>query len=192
MQEADIAAREILCRYIQVTNAPQTLTWWFNSKKKNVSFGIYFKPAGAITTPKIATDSANPEDSSVGDSYSKSTNSPRNSRKLSRAVTAPSTPADATLAQGLFIQSPVAHKPEKSSVSRLSFSWKRRSLDDPANSMTENNGRQIAEDTFIVTEFGKEGLVELMPINHYESSKSTIRGEMDVTEPGLCILVFGI
>src|SRR6185295_13217482 len=48
MQEVEVAPRDVYIRYVNVQKG-KTILWWFSTKKKNISFGLYQKKGSAVS-----------------------------------------------------------------------------------------------------------------------------------------------
>ncbi|KAG5462073.1 MAG: hypothetical protein BJ554DRAFT_5636 [Olpidium bornovanus] len=69
MQEVEISPRDLLQHYVAVPPDQQgkTLVWWFSTKRKNISFGLYFKngklPTAATSSNVFISAGSSPTDS---------------------------------------------------------------------------------------------------------------------------------
>src|SRR5439155_24483737 len=56
MQEVEIAPRDVYIYHIHVPK-DKTISWWFSTKKKNISFGLYLRipPAPSTTSTPVET-----------------------------------------------------------------------------------------------------------------------------------------
>src|SRR6266498_3920900 len=52
MQEVEVAPRDVFIHYINVKKG-QTILWWFSTKKKNISFGLYQRKGPAVSARKV-------------------------------------------------------------------------------------------------------------------------------------------
>jgi hypothetical protein len=156
MFEIEIAARDLFCHYITVDSADKALVWWFNTKRKNISFGLYFKKETAISVREVA---ASPDVRSKG--------------------LPPLPPVDEDDTR----PPPSSHGEANVSVTTIASyasSGQNTSVISMGQSSRIYSGKLTDND-----------LVEVMPIQHYESSKMTIKGQYNVERPGTYALVFG-
>src|SRR6266540_3707948 len=52
MQEVEVAPRDVFIHYVNVSQG-KTILWWFSTKKKNISFGLYQRKGPAVSARKV-------------------------------------------------------------------------------------------------------------------------------------------
>lgn len=244
MQEVEVPAKGFLRYTYTIESVPCTLVWWFNTRRKNISFGLFrtnsIIPVGNVRTSSELPDSTSLHSSSTspteaktatvvpGQSYQEippplppkpdSSSSPTNTTSSSSfpsrlkktsirparsdsltdetPPTAPLTISTTKKAKGItnvknavstsltirklsvgeLLSKPSSQAVQQNHVLRLVGSSRNtlRSVED-----LEGKPDVVPE------------LITLMPIQHYESAKLTIRGSIKVTEPGTFVFIFG-
>jgi hypothetical protein len=218
MQEIEVPARDVFQHYVHVDQADKTLVWWFSTKRKNISFGLFFrKPSSApaqlksnslapsITPPASSSQSGRAEsihssrhqNSSGSSGTTTGNNSSQQYFKDSTLSTSPvksshisnyassrasvdslSDEEDGGLAEGL------GTNQQNPSQSSLPSSSQPPSSQPPSSQPSSRRKKTVAK-------FKDPDLIEILPIQHYDSGSGTIRGEYTVKEPGSYVVVFG-
>src|SRR5947207_3298318 len=57
MQEVEVAPRDVFIHYVNVQKG-KTILWWFSTKKKNISFGLYQRKGPAVSAKNVFTAAA--------------------------------------------------------------------------------------------------------------------------------------
>lgn len=198
MQEIEVAPRDVFTHYINVKKG-QTILWWFSTKKKNISFGLYQRKGPAVSARNVfiaasTTNSATEVLTPLESGHL----SPVSARQIN-------TPALSTTKSRTSLHS-VA-----SGVSRTSIDT--NDTDDNEEASGENNtesgatlndstSAQSLQPTSPVFNRGRKksvsaqiikdpDLKEILPIEHYNSASTTIKGSYLVQEEGTYCLCFG-
>ncbi|KAF9925260.1 Oxysterol-binding protein- protein 3 [Linnemannia zychae] len=234
MQEIEVPPRDVFQHYVHVDQPGKTLVWWFSTKKKNISFGLYFRknascPAQLKSTsiaPSITT-AAPPHSTSIASASNGLQQHHQNQQHRAH----PSRPESLTSKR-------TAHSKGPSSGSAvLSSSYNNANGNSSSShisntrageyspSKTSANSSGSDEDLYDPPQtngsYGLKGyqhspsqaslpsttqpslrkkktvaklrdpeLVELIPIQHYESGAGPVHGEYTVQEEGSYVLVF--
>ncbi|KAG0037630.1 Oxysterol-binding protein- protein 3 [Podila clonocystis] len=200
MQEIEVPPRDVFQHYVHVDKPGKTLVWWFSTKKKNISFGLYFRKS-ASCPPQLKSNTQAP---------SITTASPPSSHLHSKAesITSRRTANRShSSTNGHHSQSTssggnqLASSPTKSSHLSVYASSRGSSSEDdspedglghlqnPSQSSLPSTQPSLRKKK-TVAKFKDPELIEILPIQHYESSAGPVRGEYHVKEEGSYVLVF--
>jgi hypothetical protein len=193
MQEVEVAPRDVFIHYVNVKKG-KTILWWFSTKKKNISFGLYQRKGPAVSAKNVFIAAA-------------TTNS----------VTEARTPLDVGRQNNIpptlsATKSRTSLHSVASGISRTSIDT--NDTDDNEETLEENNvesgaaadsnstsihslqpaspvfnrGRKKSVSAQIIKD---PDLKEILPIEHYNSASTTIKGSYQVQEEGTYCLCFG-
>ncbi|KAF9978349.1 hypothetical protein BGZ73_002732 [Actinomortierella ambigua] len=217
MQEIEVPPRDVFQHYVHVDQPGKTLVWWFSTKKKNISFGLYYRKSAACpdqlksTTLAPSILSASPPSSIISGTAARSESSHggphASSSSASSGASTPAHPSNGTVPTShLLSASPTIKSSRASNYSRASIDTEDEDDEDgeyhhikSASSSSYGQG-QVQQPQELrgnprrrrktVAKITDPDLVEIMPIQHYDSATSTIRGEFTVEHAGSYILVF--
>jgi hypothetical protein len=203
MQEIEVAPRDVFTHYINVKKG-QTILWWFSTKKKNISFGLYQRKGPAVSARNvfIAASTTNTTNSAT------EVLTPLESGHLSpSSIRQNNTPALSATKSRTSLHS-VASGVSRTSIdtndtddkddneetsgdntelgSTLNDSTSAQSLQP--TSPVFNRGRKKSVSAQIIKD---PDLKEILPIEHYNSASTTIKGSYLVQEEGTYCLCFG-
>ncbi|KAL1923014.1 uncharacterized protein VTP21DRAFT_9390 [Calcarisporiella thermophila] len=139
MQEVEVQPRDIFQHFIRVDRKGQTLLWWFSTKNKNISFGLYKRAIPGELTNLLSISTSSPGLSSSSSVYSRDSGDGE-----SPEPPIPSTPGS------------LGRKKMSSASYKLA----------------------------------QAELIEVIPIQHYDSFSNTIKGQYTVKEEGTYVLCF--
>jgi hypothetical protein len=182
MQEIEVPPRDSFKYYVQVEGAPKTIMWNFSTKRKNISFGLYYQfeehgsngntsqglssstsspHNGATASPKVEGHVRNTSDNS-----SKSVGSPPASRRRLK------------FGHSEKSSSPTDHNADSNS-----------SPEGPSSAVSSKSNAFSVKGRSLLNRDGY--LEEVVPVRRYESCKATIKGQKTVTKNGVYVLLFG-
>ncbi|KAJ1972762.1 Oxysterol-binding protein 3, partial [Dimargaris verticillata] len=191
MQEIIVPPKDMHLHYVQVTQPDQKILWWFSTKRKNISFGLYYKrDSRPVSTGLIVSDSTRSLPPSRRASVMPHTTH-QSTRSLLPVQTAGPTGADTASIHagggdtaesgpesGTSPTSPTGSKPLPNLASGFtshSSPARRRKGRLPS---TANRAAQVLD------------LAVVVPIEHYDSSKAIVKGQYFVAETGTYVLCF--
>ncbi|KAK3832622.1 MAG: hypothetical protein JOS17DRAFT_742269 [Linnemannia elongata] len=211
MQEIEVPARDVFQHYVHVDQSDKTLVWWFSTKKKNISFGLFFRKSSSVPA-QLKSNTLAPSITSVTPPAINRPESIHSSRHT-HGPSSSSSSGNNNNPQQYFKDSALSTSPTKSShISNYASS--RASVDslsddedhhhglglaeglgtnqqNPSQSSLPSNSQPSARRKKTVAKFKDPDLIEILPIQHYDSSSGTIRGEYTVKEAGSYVIVFG-
>lgn len=234
--------RDVFQHYVHVDQPGKTLVWWFSTKKKNISFGLYFRKNAACPpqlkstsiAPSITTTTPPPSSSSTTSAGGQQ-HQYQQQQQQQRAH--PSRPESLTSKKTAHSKGPSAgsgilsssqksihnivngngNNSNNNSNSHISNS--RAGQYSPSKTSANSSGSD--EDLYeagtgprghqhspsqaslpsttqpslrkkkTVAKLKDPELIELIPIQHYESGAGPVHGEYTVQEEGSYVLVFG-
>ncbi|KAF9124583.1 hypothetical protein BGW39_008097 [Mortierella sp. 14UC] len=218
MQEIEVPARDVFQHYVHVDQADKTLVWWFSTKKKNISFGLFFRKSSSVPA-QLKSNTLAPSITSVTPPATSSPSGRPESIHSSRHGQGPSSSGSSSTTgnnnpQQYFKDSTLSTSPVKSSHISI-YASSRASVDslsddedgehrhhggmaeglgtnqqNPSQSSLPSNSQPSTRRKKTVAKFKDPDLIEILPIQHYDSSSGTIRGEHTVKEPGSYVVVF--
>jgi len=195
MQEIEVPPRDVFQHYVHVDQPNKALVWWFSTKRKNISFGLFFRRSSSCP-PLLRSNTQAPSITSL------TIPSPpvRTESSSSRSFTqSPQTQAQGS-PYGLLSSSPT--KSSKTS----NYASSRASIDtlsddeDQASELVDGQSihhsqtsstQPSARRKKTVAKFKDPDLIEILPIQHYNSAAGPVRGEYLAKEEGSYVLVFG-
>lgn len=210
MQEIEVPARDVFQHYVHVDQSDKTLVWWFSTKKKNISFGLFFRKSSSVPA-QLKSNTLAPSITSVTPPAINRPESIHSSRHT-HGPSSSSSSGNNNNPQQYFKDSALSTSPTKSShISNYASS--RASVDslsddedhhhglglaeglgtnqqNPSQSSLPSNSQPSARRKKTVAKFKDPDLIEILPIQHYDSSSGTIRGEYTVKEAGSYVIVF--
>ncbi|KAG0207709.1 Oxysterol-binding protein- protein 7 [Mortierella sp. GBA30] len=211
MQEIEVPPRDVFQHYVHVDQPGKTLVWWFSTKKKNISFGLYFRKSASCppqlksTTqaPSIINSVSPPSSTGHQRNHSQSpSQSQANSHSRTRSHQSTATTNTINTNSSNNGLSPPLLPPHTSS-SRRSSTETSGSEDEYQSSMTLGTAMQNPSQSSLpsttqpslrkkktVAKLRDPELVEILPIQHYESATGPVHGEYTVKEEGSYVLVF--
>ena len=245
MQEIEVPPRDVFQHYVHVDQPGKTLVWWFSTKKKNISFGLYFRKNAACPpqlkstsiAPSITTTTPPPSSSATTSAGGLQHQYQQQQQQQRTHPSRPESPASKKTAhsKGPSTGSGILSSSQKSihnimngsdnnnnnhnnsSSSRISNNGSGQYLP----SKTSPNSSGSDEDLYeagtglrghqhsssqaslpsttqpslrkkkTVAKLKDPELIELIPIQHYESGAGPVHGEYTVQEEGSYVLVFG-
>ncbi|KAI7820142.1 Oxysterol-binding protein-domain-containing protein [Gamsiella multidivaricata] len=205
MQEIEVPPRDVFQHYVHVDQPDKTLVWWFSTKKKNISFGLFFRKSAACP-PQLKSNTLAPSITSV--------TPPAKAESIhSRHTLSHSQHSQGNSQGGNYSQyskdGVLSSSPTKSSHAS-NYASSRASIDtsddedqsaeladglgtnqqNPSQSSLPTGSQPSSRRKKTVAKFKDPDLIEILPIQHYESGSGTIRGEFTVKEEGSYVLVF--
>ncbi|KAF9103199.1 hypothetical protein BGX29_003664 [Mortierella sp. GBA35] len=213
MQEIEIPARDVFQHYVHVDQPDKTLVWWFSTKKKNISFGLFFRKSSSVPA-QLKSNTIAPSITSVtpppAAARPESIHSSRHTQNPSSSSS--TSTGNNNSSQQYFKDSVLSTSPTKSSHAS-NYASSRASVDslsddedhpqgggladglgtnqqNPSQSSLPPNSQPSARRKKTVAKFKDPDLIEILPIQHYDSSSGTIRGEYTVKEEGSYVIVF--
>ncbi|KAG0059564.1 hypothetical protein BGZ89_000298 [Linnemannia elongata] len=233
MQEIEVPPRDVFQHYVHVDQPGKTLVWWFSTKKKNISFGLYFRK-NAACPPQLKSTSIAPSITTTTPPPSSSSTTPAGGlqhqyQQQQRAH--PSRPESLTSKKGAHSKGPSTGSGILSSSPKSIHNI----VNDSGNSSNDNSNSRAgqyspsktsanssgSDEDLYETGTGLRGhqhspsqaslpsttqpslrkkktvaklkdpeLIELIPIQHYESGAGPVHGEYTVQEEGSYVLVF--
>ncbi|KAF8939484.1 hypothetical protein BGZ47_008152 [Haplosporangium gracile] len=241
MQEIEVPPRDVFQHYVHVDQPGKTLVWWFSTKKKNISFGLYFRknascppqlkstsivPSITTTTPPPAsssTTSAGGLQHQYQQQQQQQRAHPSRPESLASKKTAhskgPSNGSGIRSSSQKSIHDNIMNGSDNNSNSSNShISNTRAGQYSPSKTSANSSGSD--EDLYeagsglkghqhspsqaspptttqpsprkkkTVAKLKDPELIELIPIQHYESGAGPVHGEYTVQEEGSYVLVF--
>ncbi|KAG0326083.1 hypothetical protein BGZ99_010137 [Dissophora globulifera] len=190
MQEIEVPPRDVFQHYVHVDQSDKTLVWWFSTKKKNISFGLFFRKSSPpqlksnTLAPSITsvTPPARPESISSKRALSYSQHSQTGSQNGALSTSPTKSIHASNYASSRASIDTNSDDEDQDGVSV--------NLDNPSQSSLPAGSQPSARRKKTVAKFKDPELIEIMPIQHYDSSTGTIRGEYTVKEEGSYVLVF--
>lgn len=200
MQEIEVPPRDVFQHYVHVDKPGKTLVWWFSTKKKNISFGLYFRKS-ASCPPQLKSNTQAPSITTASPPSSRLPNaeSITSRRTANRSHSSTNGQPQSTSSGG----NQLASSPTKSSHLSVYASSRGSSSEDdspedglghlqnPSQSSLPSTTQPSLRKKKTVAKFKDPELIEILPIQHYESSAGPVRGEYHVKEEGSYVLVFG-
>ncbi|KAF8974084.1 hypothetical protein BGZ46_009792 [Entomortierella lignicola] len=185
MQEIEVPPRDVFQHYVHVDQADKTLVWWFSTKRKNISFGLFFRKSAP---PLLKSNTFAPSITSVAKpesihSRSNISHSQGSSGQYSKDGVLSSSPPKSSHASN--------YASSRASIDSSDDEDQANDLGDAhsVNAQTQSS-RPSARKKKTVAKFKDPELIEILPIRHYDSSAGTIRGEHVIKEAGCYVLVF--
>jgi hypothetical protein len=189
MQEVEVAPRDVFIHYINARKG-KTILWWFSTKKKNISFGLYQRKGPAVSAKKAFIAAAKKN-------LTTEVRTPQEGGHLSPSLSA--------------TKSRTSLQSVASGVSRTSIDTDTNDTNDTDDNEEENNAELGAKDSAsthslqptspafnrgrkksVSAQIIKDpDLKEILPIEHYNSAYTTIKGSYQVQEDGTYCLCFG-
>lgn len=164
MEEIEILPRDVYLHTVNVTQAPCIIQWWFATKRKNIDFGLFQRQPQQHLGSGAASDSASLTGSIGPNSSARSTVGSAYGKRAQHQANTSSTGLTKAQSEGEV-----------------------RSAAIPRSQAAELAARQRSLGYFRLQD---RNVIELMPIKHYESSKSTIKGFWNAAETGTYVLYF--
>ncbi|KAF8924666.1 Oxysterol-binding protein-domain-containing protein [Dissophora ornata] len=196
MQEIEVPPRDVFQHYVHVDQPDTTLTWSFSTKKKNISFGLFYRKFDTCP-PLLKSNTLAPSIISV-------TPSATRPESVSSRHTFSHSQDGGSSSHGQYTNGILSTSPPKSSHAS-NYASSRASNDtasddeDHAGDLADGQStksspppgsRPSARRKKTVAKFKDPDLIEIMPIQHYNSGSGTIRGEYTVKKEGSYVLVF--
>ncbi|KAJ1968953.1 Oxysterol-binding protein 3 [Dispira parvispora] len=181
MQEIEIPPKDLHFHYVRIDIVNQKILWWFSTKRKNVSFGLFYKQTpeplpGGVIVAETAEGLPVSRRQSMMHAQKHATNAL--TERLGSGTETSQSSAGSHLTTGTVS---LKSAPEAFHQEGLGH----------GNAATLPSRRQKARASSTAYAAAKLlGLVEVLPIEHYESSKATIRGEYIAPKPGTYVLCF--
>jgi len=231
MQEIEVPPRAVFQHYVHVDQPGKTLVWWFSTKKKNISFGLYFRknsscplqlkstsiaPSITTTAPPTSTSPAcvaqhQPQQQQLRNQPSRPDSLASKKTAHSKGPSGGSTILSSSQksihnnnnSSTHISDSKVGqHSPSKTSANS---SGSDEDLQEPQAAYGLKGHQQSPSQASLpsttqpslrkkktVAKLKDPELVELIPIQHYESGSGPVHGEYTVQEAGSYVLVFGM
>ncbi|KAG0043199.1 Oxysterol-binding protein- protein 3 [Gryganskiella cystojenkinii] len=210
MQEIEVPARDVFQHYVHV-DQPQNkaLVWWFSTKKKNISFGLYFRKSSAVPSQLKSSAQAPSLFSTTG---SNSIPAPSPSGKPDSIASSRHNHSSPQTITGVDVLSTSPTKSSRASnyaSSRASIDTASEDEDDDhhassdlasalgtnqhnpsQSSLPATTSQPSSRKKKTVAKFKDPDLIEILPIQHYDSASATIRGEYTIKDEGSYVLVF--
>ncbi|KAF9112766.1 Oxysterol-binding protein- protein 3 [Mortierella sp. AM989] len=189
MQEIEVPPRDVFQHYVHVDQADKTLVWWFSTKKKNISFGLFFRRS---SPPILKSNTLAPSITSA--SPPSRTESVHSRSNISHSQGGSS--GGQYSKEGILSSSPTKSSHASNYASTIDSSDdedQTSELGDGASidqQNTNQSSRPSNRKKKTVAKFKDPDLIEILPIQHYSSGSVTIRGEHVVKEAGSYVLVF--
>ncbi|KAF9974873.1 hypothetical protein BGZ73_001648 [Actinomortierella ambigua] len=239
MQEIEVPPRDVFQHLVHVDQLGKTLVWWFSTKKKNISFGLYYRqssspdqslpPTQALpsivnsktTTSATAAVTSSVNSTTIGytDGVSKATSTVSGTTTPRRASLQPASSPNRSVRENSTHTSsrnslattnsddeddlPPSSQPQQQQLQgddeehddqMLSVSSTGHQHQQPrrgsAHTLAGVASQPSSRKKKTVAKFKDPDLVEILPIQHYDSGLGTIRGEHTVDKVGTYVLVF--
>ncbi|KAF9089488.1 hypothetical protein BGX23_006643 [Mortierella sp. AD031] len=222
MQEIEVPPRDVFQHYVHVDQPGKTLVWWFSTKKKNISFGLYFRKNSScppqLKSTSIAPSITPPPPSSSSTSSTSATHQqqqrihPSRPESLTSKTTAHSKGPSA--GSGILPSSQKStrnhnnnssnsigqYSPSKTSANSSgsdedlqepqAVSGLRGHQQSPSQASLPSTTQPSPRKKKTVAKLKDPELIEIIPIQHYESGAGPVHGEFTVQEGGSYVLVF--
>ncbi|KAF9165251.1 hypothetical protein BGX20_000669 [Mortierella sp. AD010] len=181
MQEIEVPPRDVFQHYVHVDQPDKTLVWWFSTKRKNISFGLFFR--------KSAPNQL--RSNTLAPSLSNAIPDPIHSRSNNTSHSQGASNGGQYARDGILSSSPTKSSHYASSKASAYSSDE----DDHSDGLSINQPNQAhssrpSRRKKTVAKFKDPDLIEILPIQHYNSSAGTIRGKHVIKEQGTYVLVF--
>ncbi|KAG0253697.1 hypothetical protein BG011_006225, partial [Mortierella polycephala] len=202
MQEIEVPPRDVFQHYVHVDQPHKTLVWSFSTKKKNISFGLFFRKSAACP-PQLKSNTLAPSISSAAPTGK--AESVHSRRRSSRSQGRSSSGGAQYAKDGVLSTSPTKssrasnYASSRASIDSTSDDEDQgseladglgTSLHNPSQSSLPSNTQPSSRRKKTVAKFKDPELIEILPIQHYDSGAGTIRGEYHIKEEGSYVLVF--
>ncbi|KAF9352866.1 hypothetical protein BGX34_011922, partial [Mortierella sp. NVP85] len=182
MQEIEVPPRDVFQHYVLVDQPDKTLVWSYSTRKKNISFGLFKLKTDACPpqrsntlAPSITSVSASTKPESIS-SQRRPSHTPGGSGQFARDGVLSTSPTKSTYASSRASIDTSDDEDEDSGKQRN------------ASQSSHSTGSRPARRKKTVAKI--KDLIEILPIEHFNSSAGTIRGEYTVKEQGTYVLVF--
>ncbi|KAG0224911.1 hypothetical protein BGW41_004914 [Actinomortierella wolfii] len=225
MQEIEVPPRDVFQHYVHVDQPGKTLVWWFSTKKKNISFGLYYRKAASCPDQLKSTARApsilnsSPPSSTISSAVGRPDSGQGQHAPSSSTSSGASSPGhhhpphhSTSNGQAHLLSSSPVQSSRASNYSHASIDTDDEDDEDGedgthaslhskgASSSSHGGQAQVQQPQELrghprrrrktVAKFTDPDLLEIMPIQHYDSAAGTIRGEFTVEHEGTYILVF--
>ncbi|KAG0170426.1 hypothetical protein DFQ28_002139 [Apophysomyces sp. BC1034] len=200
MPEIRIQPRDVYEHYVYVKRPGTTLQWIFSTKKKNISFGLFFRagPPMAVSTASSPVFRFPPDDTAVlaSSGASKLVKQRKASLPLiSTQRNSSSCAEDGEDEDHPFIPaqiSPISVNFSENAVEGLDV--RRSSMYIPSSlsshiSLTDSAGARRRKSMASINLIDKD-FVEIIPVGHVNSSSQSVSGSYTTEEPGNYVLIF--
>ncbi|KAF9437806.1 hypothetical protein BGZ76_011048 [Entomortierella beljakovae] len=178
MQEIEVPPRDVFQHYVHVDQADKTLVWWFSTKKKNISFGLFFRKSSPA---QLRSNTLAPSISSGSPTSGKAESIHSNAHGITGNVLSTSPVKSSHISNYASSKASIESSDEEDASE----------MGDGASINQQGGSTQpSARRKKTVAKFKDPDLIEIIPIQHYHSSSGTIRGEYTVKEEGTYVLVF--
>ncbi|KAG0349235.1 hypothetical protein BG004_000459 [Podila humilis] len=205
MQEIEVPPRDVFQHYVHVDQPNKALVWWFSTKRKNISFGLFFRKSSSCP-PQLKSNTQAPSITSVTPSIPVRTDS--SGASVSKH---PSSHSPQSQSHGSpYGTTVLSSSPTKSGKALSNYASSRASIDtlsddeDQASEMADNQSisqrsqsqgsgqttQPSSRRKKTVAKFKDPDLIEILPIQHYNSAAGPVRGEYVAKEEGSYVLVF--
>ncbi|CAG8777328.1 2534_t:CDS:1, partial [Cetraspora pellucida] len=174
--EVEILPRDVFIHYLNVPKG-KVILWWFSTKKKNISFGLFQRKNNIVASGNVFIAAPNtPEPYQDGN------------------VTGQISPAKVSISE----HKPLAKSLAPSLKSRNSLDTCQTEENDDINEDDVNptlnnqqNDRVRGRKKSVSAQIAKDpSLKEILPVEHYNSATTTIKGRYKAAEEGTYCLCF--
>ncbi|RIB00397.1 hypothetical protein C2G38_2234426 [Gigaspora rosea] len=176
MQEVEIPPRDVFIHYLNVPKG-KVILWWFSTKKKNISFGLFQRKDHIVTSRNvfIATPNAAEtyQDINLTGQLSPAKSQNSEHRQSSSRSLAPSVKSRHSL--------DTCQTEENDDINEDDANSTLNSQSNYARGRKKSVSAQIAKDP---------SLKEILPVEHYNSATTTIKGSYKAIEEGTYCLCF--
>ncbi|KAF9277144.1 hypothetical protein BGZ68_009512 [Mortierella alpina] len=202
MQEIEVPARDAFQHYVHVDQPGKTLVWWFSTKKKNISFGLYFRKSASCpaqlrsTTQAPSISTITPPASGHQRTHSHSPSQPpptSNSHIRSRSNQSGQHKPTSSHSKGSSTTAPPSSQRSSADTSASEDEQQAHlgtSQQNPSQSSLPATTQPSLRKKKTVAKLRDPDLIEILPIQHYESGAGPVHGEYTVKEEGSYVLVF--
>ncbi|CAG8484674.1 3190_t:CDS:2 [Paraglomus occultum] len=192
MQEVEVLPRDVFIHYIHVPKG-KTILWWFSTKRKNISFGLYRRTTpAAVSTSNIFISTPQSSNGHPAPSFD-SLLSPAAYRPQSLTPTKKSRASLHSVSSAVSRTSVDTETDENEELPGENVSGIGTSLPDTSTTSvhsTLNSPTKGRKKSVSVQVLNDPDMKEILPIEHYNSSSTTIKGSYLVHEDGMYCLCF--
>ncbi|KAJ3371761.1 hypothetical protein GGF31_002740 [Allomyces arbusculus] len=169
MQEIEVPPRDCFKYYVQVTHAPKTIMWNFTTKRKNIGFGLFYQH-----------DATDVRSQSTAESDTTATSPAARRRNLNLNPFSGKRSANGSAGDH--------HAPSSNNGSPKGSA---DALDVAPDDASIHPADASAPRARTSSKAAREpALEEILPVQRYESSKTTIKGQKSVDRAGTYVLYF--
>ncbi|KAG0238816.1 hypothetical protein BGW41_008027 [Actinomortierella wolfii] len=219
MQEIEVPPRDVFQHLVHVDQPGKTLVWWFSTKRKNISFGLYYRQSSVAEQSLAVTQTppsiVNTKSSAGGGGAGSSSSNPNTGGYTDGATTPRRASLQPTSSPNRSMRENSTHTSSRNSLATSNSDdeceQQQQQHDDgedhddqclsappahqhprrgSAHTISGVASQPSSRKKKTVAKFKDPDLIEILPIQHYDSGMGTIRGEHPVDKVGTYVLVF--